>query len=56
MALADLYAKLATLWGGELRREAVLASWGLQAPAGAVDDEADPEGDAWLAFAARLPQ
>lgn len=56
LALADIMARLMTIFGGEVPRRSVLAAWGLEGIEGS-DEGAEPEGsgqdpagDAWLAF------
>jgi hexokinase len=54
LALADILARLLTIWGGEVERSTILQSWGLE---GAVETNAaksdDPAGDEWLGFMIR---
>jgi len=54
LALADILARLLTIWGGEVDRSTILQSWGLE---GSVETTAaksdDPMVDASLGFMIR---
>ncbi len=54
LALADILARLLTIWGGEVERSTILQSWGLEdsGETNAAKSD-DPAGDDWLEFMIR---